>query len=738
MKRFFTYLLVISLLLTGAGASFVPQRGFSAQLAENAALTETVSREGDLLRRERYLTVAQGDARPAVVYGTTLYGKTAMDAIEAYPAAWGFSVTAGVNGSFFDVATGVPLGMVVTDGCVRSSGEREAVGFRADGSAIIGYPSLALAASLPNGETLSVHCNKLLTKSNGVCLYTRDFDSRTEGAIAAYNVVLMPDEPDLKLNSRITATVTDIVPQTAACPIPAGGFVLAAAEDSDYAVTMEKTIRALAVGDEVTIDITIGDGWGEVVSACAGMEMLVIGGEAQTSFSLSGSKSRTARTAVGLRDDGTLILYTVDAGGGMTLAELAARMRELGCVTALNLDGGGSTAIRALYPGKTEPETVNSPSDGKLRKCANFIFLLRGQGDAGEAARLFAYPLGAVALVGGEVTLTVLATDGAFRAAAPPQDVTFSAEGGVVQNGVFTAQRVGEAKIEMTAGGASGTASVQVIDTPDSVTIRREGSGDVPSGESVDFSAQATFAGAKVYASDECFAWTCESAIGTVDQSGLFTAAKVYKPATGTLSCAAGDKSASVKITVLPDYPFPDTEAHWAREYVKAMYDAGVLLGSEVDGVPRFRPDDGMTRQEFFIALTRRLGTDTAAYRETELPFDDADAIAPWALDAVRASYALGYLGGSADGEKLFALPDRTISRQEAMVILSRTAVHSDADEALLDGFADADEIAPWARQGLAAMVASGAVEGADGRLLPTQPVTRAQAAKLLASLKNV
>ena len=38
------------------------------------------------------------------------------------------------------------------------------------------------------------------------------------------------------------------------------------------------------------------------------------------------------------------------AAYGVTLAELAARMVELGCVTALNLDGGGSTTIGVTYP----------------------------------------------------------------------------------------------------------------------------------------------------------------------------------------------------------------------------------------------------------------------------------------------------------------------------------------------------------------------------------------------------
>ncbi len=72
--------------------------------------------------------------------------------------------------------------------------------------------------------------------------------------------------------------------------------------------------------------------------------------------------SRHPRTAAGVRADGTIVLAVVDGrrprvGVGMTIAELAALMAELGCVDAVNLDGGGSTAM--VVKGKV----INSPSD---------------------------------------------------------------------------------------------------------------------------------------------------------------------------------------------------------------------------------------------------------------------------------------------------------------------------------------------------------------------------------------
>lgn len=55
------------------------------------------------------------------------------------------------------------------------------------------------------------------------------------------------------------------------------------------------------------------------------------------------------RTAVGRKADGTLLLLVVDGrqpeSRGVDLAELAQIMHGLGAVEAINLDGGGSSAL---------------------------------------------------------------------------------------------------------------------------------------------------------------------------------------------------------------------------------------------------------------------------------------------------------------------------------------------------------------------------------------------------------
>jgi Phosphodiester glycosidase len=85
---------------------------------------------------------------------------------------------------------------------------------------------------------------------------------------------------------------------------------------------------------------------------------------------------RGARTLAGVREDGTLLLVTVDGrrpgwSVGMTLPEAARLMRSLGARDAINLDGGGSSTM--IVRG----QVVNRPSDrvGE-RPVSNGLFVL--------------------------------------------------------------------------------------------------------------------------------------------------------------------------------------------------------------------------------------------------------------------------------------------------------------------------------------------------------------------------
>lgn len=92
---------------------------------------------------------------------------------------------------------------------------------------------------------------------------------------------------------------------------------------------------------------------------------------------------RHPRTAVGIREDGSWIWVTVNGrnekAAGMSIPELVAFMKALGCEDALNLDGGGSTTMWVAWP---EARVVSFPSDNRIydhvgeRTVANAVIIL--------------------------------------------------------------------------------------------------------------------------------------------------------------------------------------------------------------------------------------------------------------------------------------------------------------------------------------------------------------------------
>ncbi|HTL30198.1 MAG TPA: phosphodiester glycosidase family protein [Tepidisphaeraceae bacterium] len=90
------------------------------------------------------------------------------------------------------------------------------------------------------------------------------------------------------------------------------------------------------------------------------------------------AKTRHPRTAVGIADGGKrLVLVVVDGRRpdrvGMQLTELADFMKSLGCTSAINLDGGGSSEMALRNPETGRLEVMNSPSDKRERAVANVL-----------------------------------------------------------------------------------------------------------------------------------------------------------------------------------------------------------------------------------------------------------------------------------------------------------------------------------------------------------------------------
>jgi exopolysaccharide biosynthesis protein len=137
-------------------------------------------------------------------------------------------------------------------------------------------------------------------------------------------------------------------------PIPENGFVYA------YPKSLYTLDFTVAQGERAEIEIKYesrDDVYGEqewqtMDYVLAGTPLLIKDGaiiETLTERTSPFYIKPNARTAIGVLSDGTWIFLVVEgrqrAATGFTIMELAEYMQQLGCVQALNLDGGGSSSM---------------------------------------------------------------------------------------------------------------------------------------------------------------------------------------------------------------------------------------------------------------------------------------------------------------------------------------------------------------------------------------------------------
>jgi len=174
---------------------------------------------------------------------------------------------------------------------------------------------------------------------------------------------------------------------------------------------------------------------------------------------------------------------------------------------------------------------------------------------------------------------------------------------------------------------------------------------------------------------------------------------------------------------------FADMDGHWAAELVNDWVELGLITGYP-DGT--FGPERQISRAEVAALLNRVLGlTATVA----ELPAD-VDPAAWYAADISRA-LAARYLESDAAGH---VDPDGLPTRQELVaMIVSAVGLEHFADIAVLEQFADHDEVAANYAWALAELVTGGHLLGfPDGTLRPTATTNRAQAVVLIARVTGL
>jgi hypothetical protein len=148
---------------------------------------------------------------------------------------------------------------------------------------------------------------------------------------------------------------------------PGDGVVVSAVPTTDEATF----IRSLSSGESVRIDWSLG--WPGVTDAIGGSTVLLQNGQIVLGSCTGAICSRNPRTAIGLTADGRIVIVVVDGrqstSVGMSLPELANFFQRLGAVSAMNMDGGGSSSMAV------KGHVVNHPSDGFERSVTNALLI---------------------------------------------------------------------------------------------------------------------------------------------------------------------------------------------------------------------------------------------------------------------------------------------------------------------------------------------------------------------------
>lgn len=159
------------------------------------------------------------------------------------------------------------------------------------------------------------------------------------------------------------------------------------------------------------------------------------------------------------------------------------------------------------------------------------------------------------------------------------------------------------------------------------------------------------------------------------------------------VAVASYEKVTDEELPVPMELPFEDC---YEDEALKA-WSLGLIQG---DGDGNFRPDDALTRAEFFTFVGRFLNIygvrpDEAGYSDLS-QFGDAEELPEWAREATGLAVGQGVVRG--DGENLNWAG--TTSCQEALVMFYRAYQVSDAYD-LSTNYAD---ISPWAAEAVIRM----------------------------------
>lgn len=329
-----------------------------------------------------------------------LLGRERPSAIARRLREEGMDVVGILNADFFDLrgGTGATESNVVIDGeIVKAVTVTESpfdafdnvhtqFGITATGAPVLDRFHLQGVVRTPSGEWPLAAINS--DASGALALFTAWFDTM---ALAPRPTDSITHVSLLKVGGRGDTAHYRVESRAERGPLVRASEISVVLAASGPAATVVERLRP---GDRVDIITRLVPDRGPLRTVVGGWPRIVEAGRnvALAADSVEGtvprfSRARHPRSALGIsRDSATLYVVAVDgrqqASVGMTLEELADAMIALGAYEAMNLDGGGSTAL------VVRDSIVNTPSDTSgERPVGNVVAITRRAAARRDAAR---------------------------------------------------------------------------------------------------------------------------------------------------------------------------------------------------------------------------------------------------------------------------------------------------------------------------------------------------------------
>lgn len=271
-----------------------------------------------------------------------------------------------VNGDFFTMQLqGVPLGASIIDGDMKSSPavltDIWSFGIDENNTAFIDSTKFVGSVTAPNGKSYPIdglnktfywyQPSKEYSHESKIQMYNSFWSSKSRGDKTAGEVLLSEDNVVEQIVYRKNIDMK----------IPEGKKILQVSGGSER--FMRENVK---VGDKLQINTNIepNRNWKMMIG---GHALLVENGAIKKyTKDVNSIGEVRARTAVGISQDGKTV-YIVSAEGrtnrslGLSLNELSQFMLDLGAYKAMNLDGGGSTAMAVRNLGDLKRTRVTNP-----------------------------------------------------------------------------------------------------------------------------------------------------------------------------------------------------------------------------------------------------------------------------------------------------------------------------------------------------------------------------------------